>query len=340
MTNSKEEPKPLWTPVRAGHTPMDKYRRHVNETYSQDLKTSRDLHTWSVQHPQDFWIDLYSWLDLKPPLPRHVTQAYDPNIPMSHNPRWFGGLELNYAENALFANPDDDAVALIGLQEDSNLASDDHEIVTWGQCRERVRLTASALRACGIRKGDRVAALVATSVWAMILYHASASIGAIFTSISPDLGLEGCVSRLEQTTPKIIFADSHTVYKGKKLSTSSKLEKIVRRLSPLPQTYVVPIETNDIKHDTIDRFLEKANPSDKLTFTRVPFNYPLMICYSSGTTGAPKCIVHQHGLIIQLKKIAVVHNSTTPKDVILQYSSTSWVVFYIMCGMFGRLDGF
>ncbi|KAF2161713.1 hypothetical protein M409DRAFT_27771 [Zasmidium cellare ATCC 36951] len=334
MSTFKDEPERLWRPINAGHTPMDEYRRHVNKTYSQNLKTTRDLHSWSVQQPQDFWKDLYSWLDFRPDLPRHVTKAYDPSIPMSRNPKWFEGLELNYAENALFANPDDDAVALIGLQEDSDLASNDHEVVTWRQFRERVRLTASALRSCGISKGDRVAALVATSVWAMVLYHASASIGAIFTSISPDLGLEGCVSRLAQTTPKILFADSHTVYKGKKLSTSSKVDQIVQRLDPKPQTYVVPVKNKDIKHETIDHFLEKANPSDKLTFTPVPFNYPLMICYSSGTTGAPKCIVHQHGLLLQLKKIAVVHNSTTPKDVILQYSSTSWVVFYVMCGYF------
>lgn len=334
MSVSKDEPEPVWTPVNAGRTSMDEYRRHVNERFSQNLKTTQDLHAWSVSQPQHFWKDLYSWLGLTPALPSHVTRAYDSSIPMSRNPKWFEGLELNYAENAMFANPDDDAVALIGLQEDTDLGSSDGEIVTWRQFREKVRLTASALKACGIKQGDRVAALVATSVWAMVLYHASASIGAIFTSISPDLGLEGCVSRLEQTTPKILFADSHTVYKGKKLPTASKVEKIVRRLSPAPQLYIVPVENKDVQHDRIDKFLEKANPSEKLTFKRVPFNYPLMICYSSGTTGAPKCIVHQHGLIIQLKKISVVHNSTTPKDVILQYSSTSWVVFYVMCGYF------
>lgn len=311
---------------------MDGYRRHINRKFYQNLKTTQDVHRWSVHRPQDFWIHLWKWLKLTPALPPGTTQAYDPAIPMSQNPEFFPGLQMNYAENALFSNPNDDAVALIGLRDDTNLDATDGETLTWHQYREQVRLTASALKHCGVKKGDRVAAVVATSMWAVVLYHASASMGAIFTSISPDLGSEGCVSRLQQVTPTILFVDSHTVYKGKTVSTSSKLDSIMERLEPKPLVYVVPIEPERTKHQTIDHFLEMADPADPLVFTRVPFNYPLLICYSSGTTGAPKCIVHQHGLILQLKKIAVLHNSSTPDDIILQYSSTSWVVFYVMCG--------
>ena len=253
---------------------------------------------------------------------------------MSHNPPFFPGLHMNYAENAMFANPDPNAIALVGIREGMDLSKEDGEIITWHGFREKVRLTASALRRCGIKQGDRVAALVANSAWAMIIFHASASMGAIFTSISPELGLEGCVSRLQQVTPSILFADSDTIYKAKTVSTASKVQQILGSLTPRPQTYIVPIVSLQTSLPTIDDFLAMANPSDPLTFALTSFNDPLMICYSSGTTGAPKCIVHRHGLILQLKKISAIHNSTTLADVILQYSSTSWVVFYVMCGYF------
>ncbi|KAI7089081.1 acetoacetate-CoA ligase [Hortaea werneckii] len=332
MAASSKVPERLWRPCNTSETPMDRYRRHLNDKYIVDLQTTQDVHRWSVQHPQDFWLDLYDYLELRPRLPRGMRKAYDDTVPMSSNPPFFPGPRMNYAENALFANPDPDSIALIGIREGQAL--DDAEQLTWHNFRERVRLTASALRRSGIKQGDRVAALVATSVWAMILFHATASIGAIFTSISPELGLEGCVSRLQQVTPSILFADSDTMYKGKTVETTKKVQQILDRLRPKPQTYTIPIASKPQTFSTVTDFLAKANPQDPLTFAPTSFNDPLMICYSSGTTGAPKCIVHRHGIIIQLKKISAIHNSTTPADVILQYSSTSWVVFYIMCGYF------
>lgn len=334
MNDRSKVPEIQWSPRNVGKTPIDDYRRHVNQKFNINLQTTTELQRWSVEHDQEFWLDLYEWEGLVPPLPKGMTKAYDDSVPMSSNPQFFPGLLMNYAENGMFSNPDPNAIALVGIREGIDLSKEDGETLTWHQFTEQVRLTASALRRCGVKKGDRVAALVATGNWVMIIFFATASIGAIFTCISPDLGLEGCVSRLQQVTPSILFADVDTVYRGKITSIVPKLQQILARLSPKPQIYICPVVSTQSEFPTIDDFLAKANPDDKLTFTRVPFNYPLMICYSSGTTGAPKCIVHHHGVILQFKKIAAVHNSTTPKDVILQYSSTSWVVFYVMCGYF------
>lgn len=334
MTSATTTLEPIWRPTNAGSTPLDAYRRHINKRCGQNLHGTRDLHRWSVENPHDFWISLYDYLGFTPRLPANITKAYDDTVPMSANPDFFPGLKMNYAENAIFANPDPEAIALVGLREGVDLSREDGEQMTWRQFREQVRLTASALRHCGVKQGDRVAALVATSIWAMVIFHASAAIGAIFTSISPELGLEGCVSRLQQVTPSILFCDSDTAYKGKTVDISQKIQRILDRLEPKPQTYVVPIASKVTKSRSIDEFLAQANPDDPLTFAPTSFNDPLMICYSSGTTGAPKCIVHRHGILMQTKKISAIHNSSTPADVILQYSSTSWVVFYVMCGYF------
>lgn len=289
MNDPNRQSELLWRSQNVGNTRMDAYRRHVNKRFYQNLRTTPELQRWTVREPQKFWLDLYSYLRLVPALPKGMTKAYDDSKPMSSVPTWYDGIEINYAENAMFDNPDPNAVALVGIREGMDLEKEDGEILTWHQFREQVRLTASALRHSGIKKGDRVGALVATSIWAMVLFHATASIGAIFTSISPELGLEGCVSRLQQVTPKILFADSDTVYKGKTVPIVEKVKRILSRLETQPRTYMIPINTRQEGFPSIDSFLERANPDDALTFTRVPFSYPLLICYSSGTTGAPKC---------------------------------------------------
>lgn len=171
---------------------MDSYRMHVNKVYGLSLQTSSDLHEWSVRSPHQFWIDLYSWLDLTPSLPSGIREAYDSSAPISSNPPFFTQLQgFNYAENAMFANPDPKATALIGVREDTNLANGEEEKLTWSQFRDKVRLTSSALRRSGkpallhcrgseayclhigVQRGDRIAALVATSVWSVVLFHAS-----------------------------------------------------------------------------------------------------------------------------------------------------------------------
>ncbi|PVH72081.1 acetyl-CoA synthetase-like protein [Cadophora sp. DSE1049] len=310
---------------------MDLYREHINQSFEQQHRHTIELQKWSVEHPHDFWLDLYSYLGLVPTLPP-MGKAYDDGVPMSSVPPFFPGLLMNYTENIL-VHQDLEAPALIEIREGQDVYHDDAQVLTWKAFAERITQVASALRRSGIKKGARVAALVATSSWAVILFHATASIGAIFTSISPELGLEGCVSRLQQVSPSILFVDSHVLYKGKAVSTEQKVSRIVSALKSGPHIHVVPITSNySHSYPALDVFLKLSNPEDALSFCRVPFNYPLTICYSSGTTGAPKCIVHQHGLIMQMKKVSMLHNCLTSKDVVLQYSSTSWIVFYGMCG--------
>lgn len=148
-----------------------------------------------------------------------------------------------------------------------------------------------------------------------------------------DLITQGCVSRLEQVTPAILFADSHVTYKGRQKVNIPKIKAILNNLSKKPAVYLIKmVEHSCSDFQTLDGFLALSSTQDRLEFERVSFSHPLYILYSSGTTGPPKCLVHQHGAIIQHKKIGILHNSLVAGEVVFQYSSTSWVLWNIMIG--------
>jgi acetoacetyl-CoA synthetase len=165
---------------------MNIYRVHINQEFNENLHSSQELHQWSVQNLQEFWIDLHAYTGVIPPLPAAMTTAFDPTVSMENVPEFFHGATVNYAENVLNGR-DPNQTALIGIREGQGL---DGEVWTWGLLCENVRKARSALLQTGIREGDRVAAIISTSVWSVGLFLATASIGAIWTSIAPDLGEE------------------------------------------------------------------------------------------------------------------------------------------------------
>ncbi|KAJ9610525.1 hypothetical protein H2200_005302 [Cladophialophora chaetospira] len=345
-TNSESLSGPLWTPASPESTPMSRYRHRINEKFSQSLKDSHDLHKWSVQDPHAFWIDLYDFCGIIPALPKHTKLAYNPALKLRDIPTFFPGLKINYAENVLVPNTKHfpNAIALVGLREG---ALDDPENVTWAELSELVRLTRSAMVRQGIRRGDVIAAWMANSIWIIVLFLASASIGAIFTSVSPDLGVSGCVSRFSQVEPKWLFADTDLALRG---TRPSMLGKVLQVLKSLPagksKPKVVFIPTCHAPHRSrnldyirpinnaisLYTFLEQSRPTDTLTYTRLPTDHPLVIVYSSGTTGEPKCILSPHVSILNYKKIALLHNSLTPESTVFQYSSTSWILWNVLNG--------
>lgn len=180
---------PVWLPQQPPSTiPINIYRAHINKKFGLQLRNSHELHQWSVTQPHDFWIDLWSYVGLIPDLPPEISQAYDPDIPITEVPRFFQNAKLNYAENVLVQpHVDSRTTALIGLREGGD---PDGEKWSWIELRENVRRIRSSLMRSGLKAGDRVAALVSTSLWSVAIFLAAASIGAIFTSIAPDLGEE------------------------------------------------------------------------------------------------------------------------------------------------------
>ncbi|KAL3492269.1 hypothetical protein BJX62DRAFT_224617 [Aspergillus germanicus] len=214
--------------------------------------------------------------------------------------------------------------ALVGIREGQGL---DGDVWTWEKLHETVRTLRGALLHSGIRSGERIGAGISTSVWSVALVPAAASIGAVWTSIASDIGEKGCISRLDQISPKILFADSSSIFKGKSYSPVDKITNIVARLNQTPQVLIplfgkINLDLN-LPFPALNTFLARAPPSDPLTFARVPYSHPLYILYTSGTTGAPNCLVRAHSVIIQ-HKTSLLHNSLTQTDTVFQYSSTSW----------------
>ncbi|KIW65488.1 acetoacetate-CoA ligase [Phialophora macrospora] len=340
------QPEPLWTPSDPESTQISQFRHRINRKFSQSLKDSHELHTWSVQNPHEFWIDLYDFCGIIPPLPKHTKLAYNPKLRLRDIPTFFPGLRLNYAENVLVPNTQRDphAIALVGVREN---ALSDPENITWAELTELVRLTRSAMVRQGIQQGDVIAALMANSIWIIVLFLASASIGAIFTSVSPDLGVSGCVSRFSQVEPKWLFADTDLALRGTRPLMMGKVLQILRSMPDAkskPRVVFVPTSHKPhLKanlqyirpiHDAVSlfTFLEASHPGDKLTYARLPTDQPLVIVYSSGTTGEPKCIVSPHISILNYKKISLLHNGLTPQSTVFQYSSTSWILWNVMNG--------
>lgn len=204
-------PRPIWEPTTPqDQIPMNIYRAHINKKFNQQLRSSHDLHQWSVENLQDFWIDLHGYTGIIPSLPPTVTSAFDPSTPMEKVPKFFPGATVNYAENVV-SGRDLNKTALVGVREGQDLSG---EVWTWGLLRENARKARSALLQAGIKEGDRVAAIISNSVWSIGLFLATASIGAIWTSIAPDLGDEVCSEGMRTTGEKRLIGNTRAVFHG------------------------------------------------------------------------------------------------------------------------------
>lgn len=256
-------------------------------------------------------------------------------------PAFFSGSKLNYAENLLYpaSSPDENAVAVISATEL------DREYVSWKELRNRVRQCANALKEAGLQSGDRVAGFLGNHANTVVAMLATASIGAFWTGVSPDTGVHAVLERLRQIEPKILFADNASLYNGKLHSAQAKVQQIVSDLPHLERLVVFETVTShrfnfaDLqpqqgKAYRYDEFLSTAsNPSAPLEFASLEPDHPVYILYSSGTTGAPKPIVHGAlGTLLQHKKEHVLHCDIRPGDRLFYFTTTTWMMWHWLVG--------
>ncbi|KAM5383741.1 hypothetical protein ACJZ2D_001730 [Fusarium nematophilum] len=322
----------VWTPSEHDLTKssLARFRDIINGKYGLQLRTYHDLHAWSVDPSTagEFWMELFNFLDMgasKPP-----ARAFDrASRDMYPSPRFFPGARLNFAGSVL-QNRDASAIAIYEAVEGSL----DTRAITWGELYRDVEVLADAMRTRGVSKGDRVAAIVETSSLAVALCLATLSIGAIWSSISPDFGSRGILDRVVQISPTLVFTDTSVNYNGKVRDIIPTIREWAKTVASMDSVKKIVLhgKGTGLEYEfptTIDlESFKKGRTGRALEFEQLPFAHPAFIFYSSGTTGAPKCILHSAGgVMLQIKKDYMVQIDVQPGDVLFQYTTTAWIMW-------------
>ena len=320
----------LWTPSEAAirQTRMTAFMDWLSQRRGLTFPDYHTLHRWSIEHLEDFWEAYLEFTGIITHAP--ATQVLSARImPGAH---WFRGMQLNFAENILgrdFAGP-----ALVSCVEPCAGGSEGDALsgyaYSYAQLRTLVARCARSLRAAEIGPGDRVAGYVANVPEAVIACLACASLGAIWSSASPDFGLAALCDRFTQVEPKLVFASTHYRYNGRLFRTDDVVKTLHQHL-PSVQTIVsipYPVDEAHIHGDVTWQDFLGPDDTPELSFTPVPFEHPLYILFSSGTTGTPKCLVHgTGGTLLQHRKEQELHTDLGPGDSLLYFTTCGWMMW-------------
>ena len=279
------------------------------------------LYEWSIGEAPAFWESLCEFCDVRFDREPETTLARPNNI---MDAGWFAGSQLNYAAHLLRYDGDKAAIAFFAEDGTRRELSRD-------ELREQVAEIAAGLRAAGVSKGDRVGGFLPNCPEAVIAMLATTSLGAIWSSCSPDFGVNGVVDRFGQIEPKILFAVNGYYYNGKTCDTRPTIESVVGTVDSIRQTVMIPfaggLGTEIPLANAID-WKDLAREGEALSFAPVDFDHPLYIMYSSGTTGAPKCIVHGHGgTLLQHLKEHILHTDIGEHDRLFYFTTCGWMMW-------------
>ncbi|KAJ3386162.1 hypothetical protein HDU92_002669 [Lobulomyces angularis] len=323
----------LWQPKFPEQTQMNNFRLFVNKSLNLNLKDYFELYHFSISRIPEFWRLVWEFTNITSS--KFSDVILDSSKKMNQIPKWFPESKLNFAEN--FFQRRDDKIALITNNEFTVLSK-----ITYAELFDKVHRLSLAFRRYGIKPGDRIVGyipLIAESIVAML---AATAIGAVWSSCSPDFGVKGVLERFEQIKPKILITVDRVYYNQKWFSHLKKLEGVANGLSSSLEKIIV-IEyfgkygmefKNCLKVDKTVSWDSLINypPTEEMVFEQLPFDHPVFILYSSGTTGKPKCIVHgAGGILLQHKKELMLHVNLKPEDVFFYFTTVGWMMFNWMC---------
>jgi acetoacetyl-CoA synthetase len=315
-----DRPNLLWTPSdeRIERSALTAFARAVGREGPYD-----ELWQWSVDDLEGFWTAIWDHFGV------HASEPYEAVLGRREMPgaEWFPGSRLSYAEH-LFRDKDDDAVAIRHASELRELGE-----LTWGELRDLTARIAAGLRRLGVQRGDRVVAYIPNIPEAIAAFAACASIGATWSSASPDFGARSVVDRFAQIEPKVLIAVDGYRYGGKDFDRREVVDLLRGEMPSLEHTVLLPyLGAGDL--DGTVAWDDLVAEHEELTFEQLPFDHPLWVLYSSGTTGLPKPIVHgQGGILLEHLKKMHLHLDAGPDDRVFWFTTTGWMMWNFLVGV-------
>jgi len=307
---------------------VTRYMQWLKSEKGLSLQAREELWQWSVDNLEDFWASLWEYFHIKASSP-YSAVLLERKMPGA---KWFSGATLNYAEH-VFRNATSSRPAVLFRSERHRLVE-----VSWSALYEKVGAVAHALRSMGVQRGDRVVAYMPNMPETLIAFLACASIGAIWSSCSPDFGTNSVIDRFKQIEPKVLFAVDGYECARQAFNTRPSIDEMQQSLPTLEKTVLVPYLYEDARPDTgglsnAVAWLELLQHSAEPVFEQVPFDHPLWVLYSSGTTGLPKAIVQGHGgILLEHMKSLNLDLNLKPQDKFFWFTTTGWMMWNLLIG--------
>ena len=335
MATTKSQTEQLWQHPSPESTRLYDFLQKVNKKYNKSFQSYNDLYQWSISDVSASWEEIWDYVGVRTSQP--YTKVVSSDTTLFPRPSWFQGAKLNFAENLLFPVPDVDenSPAVIAATETTR------ETVTWKELRERVQQCQSGMRALGLKTGDRVGGYVANHTNALVASLAASSLGAIWTAVSPDTGVSAVLDRMVQIEPTLLFTDNAVMYNAKTHPVLPKVKDIMNGLPTLKGVVVfntvqsMGSEVEGLSAEakekvwTYQKFTSQESDMKALHFEQLDPDTPVYILYSSGTTGAPKCIVHGAiGTLLQHKKEHVLQSDIRPGDKLFYFTTCTWMMWH------------